>query len=83
MEPFRPLVDRLVFSSMNPEDALTPEHKRMLFNCLNLEMLSGGQRHSVSYAIDREVQSLRRAYEERQPELTLPVLAELKQHRYG
>ena len=45
-------------------------------------MLSGGQRHSVSYAIDREVQSLRRALEEKQPELTLPTLAELKQHGY-
>ena len=82
MEPFRPLADLLVHSSMGPEDTLTAERKRMLFNCLNLEMLSGGQRHSVSYAIDREVQSLRRAFEEKQPELTLPILAELKQHSY-
>ncbi len=82
MEPFRPLVDLLVFSSFDPEDELTPERKRTLFNCLNLDILSGGQRHSVSYAIEREVQSLRRAYEEKQPELTLPTLGELKQHSY-
>lgn len=82
MEPFRPLVDLLVFSSMNPEDELTPEHKRMLFNCLNLEVLSGGQRHSVSYAIDREVQSLRKALEEKTQELTLPALVALRQHGY-
>ena len=82
MEPFRPLVDLLVASLPDPEAELTPERKRTLFNCLNLEITSGGQRHSVSYAIDREVQSLRRAFEEKQPELTLPVLSALKQHGY-
>ena len=82
MEPFRPLADLLVFSSFGPEDELTPERKRTLFNCLNLDILSGGQRHSVSYAIDREVQSLRRAFDEKQAELTLPILTELKQHGY-
>ena len=82
MEPFRPLADLLVHSSMGPEDTLTTERKRMLFNCLNLDILSGGQRHSVSYAIDREVQSLRRALEDKQAERTLPTLAELKQHSY-
>ncbi len=82
MEPFRPLVDLLVHSFTDQEEELTPERKRALFNCLNLEMLSGGQRHSVSYAIDREIQSLRRAMEEKQPVLTLPALTELKQHSY-
>lgn len=82
MEPFRPLVDLLVHSFTDREEELTPERKRALFNCLNLEMLSGGQRHSVSYAIDREIQSLRRAMEEKQPVLTLPALTELKQHSY-
>lgn len=82
MEPFRPLVDLLVHSFTDQEEELTPERKRALFNCLNLEMLSGGQRHSVSYAIDREIQSLRRAMEEKQPLLTLPALTELKQHSY-
>ncbi len=82
MEPFRPVVDLLVYSSMNPEDELKPEHKRTLFNCLNLDILSGGQRHSVSYAIDREIQSLRRAFDEKTPALTLPTLLELKQHSY-
>ena len=82
MEPFRPLMDLLVHSFTDQEEELTPERKRALFNCLNQEMLSGGQRHSVSYAIDREIQSLRRAMEEKQPVLMLPALTELKQHSY-
>ena len=82
MEPFRPLVDLLVYSSADPAEPLTPERKRTLFNCLNLEILSGGQKHSVSYAIDREIQSLRRAFSEKQAELTLPALTALKQHGY-
>ena len=82
MEPFRPLVDLLVLSSMDPKDELTPERKRLFFNLLNLDILSGGQRHSVSYAVDLLVQSLRRALEEKTPELTLPTLIDLKQHGY-
>ncbi len=83
MEPFRPVVDRMVFVSFHEEDQeLTPQHKRQLFNCLNLEILSGGQRHSVSYAMERTVQSLGQALADKNRELLLPQLLELKQHAY-
>lgn len=82
MEPFRPLIDLLVIQGMEEEDILTPSNKRMLFNCLNLDILSGGQHHSVSYAVEREVQSLGGALADRSAELTLPLLLEPKQHRY-
>ena len=81
MEPFRPVVDRLVYVYFQDERELTPAIKRQLFNCLNLEILSGGQRHSVSYAMERLVQSLGRAID-RKDELLLPELIELKQHSY-
>ena len=82
IEPFRPLVDLLVYSVMDKEDELTPEKKRLLFNCLNLDILSGGQYHSTAYAIEREVQSLGRSLEEKEVRLLLPELTELKQHSY-
>lgn len=82
MEPFRPVVDLLVFRNIRENDELTPQHKRLLFNCLNLDILSGGQHHSVAYAIEREVQSLGKALAEKDARLTLPLLLEPKQHRY-
>lgn len=82
MEPFRPLVDLLVIRGIEMDDELTPTHKRMLFNCLNLDILSGGQHHSVSYAIEREVQSLGSALADKEADLLLPLLLEPKQHRY-
>ena len=82
IEPFRPVVDLLVSRSMDDADELTSPQKRLLFNCLNLDVLSGKQHHSVSYAIERMVQSLGHAAERSDMELILPTLLESAQHRY-
>ena len=82
MEPFRPVIDMLILQNMREEDTLAPEKKRLLFNCLNLDILSGGQHHSVNYAMDRLVQSLVRSLSEGKPGLILPELLETRQHRY-
>ena len=82
MEPFRPVVDRLVYVAFQQIDTLTPPVKRELFNCLNLDILSGAQHHSVAYAMERLVQSLGRSLEDSSNPLILPQLLELKQHRY-
>ena len=82
IEPFRPVADLMVSHSMDVETELGPSQKRLLFNCLNLDILSGGQHHSVSYAVERLVQSLGRAMEDSEKGLVLPVLLESEQHRY-
>lgn len=82
MEPFRPVADLLVSRMPQDEEGLTPEKKRALFNLLNLDILSGGKHHSVSYAIERLVQSLSKSFAERSVQLCLPKLLELAQHRY-
>lgn len=82
IEPFRPVIDLLMSRSIAAEDELTPPQKRLLFNCLNLDILSGKQHHSVSYAVERLVQSLGRAMERPETKLTLPTLLESEQHRY-
>ena len=83
MEPFRPVIDLLVSSIEPDEDGdLTPKLKRMLFNSLNLDIISGGSHHSVSYAIERLVHSLSRSLSDGKAELTLPELIPIRQHRY-
>lgn len=82
IEPFRPLIDLLVYSEIKEDDALNPEKKRYLFNCLNLNIRSGAQNHSVANAVERLVQSLSRAVTDQKPDLILPELLELQQHRY-
>ena len=82
MEPFRPLIDLLVYQLFDEQTPLTPANKQQLFNCLNLDILSGKQHHSVSYAIERCVQSLSRSLSEGENRMLMPELTELKQHRY-
>ena len=82
MEPFRPVVDLFVCRSVDFDDVLTPALKRSLFNCINYDVLSGGQHHSVSYTIERTVQSLSRSFSEKEAALCLPELLETAQHRY-
>lgn len=82
MEPFRPVVDRIVYILFQEAQELTPAIKRNLFNCLNLQILSDGQKHSVSYAMERLVQSLGKAITQKEKALLLPELLELKQHKY-
>ncbi len=83
IEPFRPIVD--LFVALNEdEDAeiLTKEEKARLFNLLNAEIISKGEKHSVAYAMERTVKSLNKYYKKEGTEILLPELVELKQHSY-
>lgn len=82
MEPFRPLADIIVNMNCTADTDLTSQIKHNLFNCLNLDILSGGQHHSVSYAMERMVQSLSRSCSKGCNELIPPELCEPKQHQY-
>ena len=55
---------------------MTPILKGKLVNLLSADILSGGQHHSVAYAMERLVQGLRGQA------LLLPKLLEYKQHSY-
>ena len=78
MEPYRPVVDLFVASQVGQEALLDTRLKGCLFNLLSMEIRSGGQRHSVAYAMERQVQSLRSASKV----LALPVLMPLQLHCY-
>lgn len=81
IEPFRPLVDLLVFQRCDflEFDIMT---KRELQNILNYEMLSGGERHSMAYAAERFVNSVIASYDSPDKKLLLPSFGELKRHEY-
>ena len=82
IEPFRPLVDLIVGMTFEGESGLSTDMKRRLVNALNLDLTSGGQRHSAAYAVERADQSLSRSLAENTVRLVLPELCELKQHVY-
>ena len=56
--------------------------RKLLFSSLSMDILSEGQHHSVSYAIERSVKSLGRALADGKTELYLPELLPLKLHTY-
>lgn len=83
IEPFRPVVDLMV-ASMEEFDGekFTGDCRKLLFGSLSMDILSCGQHHSVSYAIERLVKSLSRALSDGCTELCLPELLPLKLHTY-
>lgn len=81
IEPLRPIVDLFVVQ-LNEWPELKSEHKQGLYNLLNMEIDSGGQKHSVSYAAERMIQSFTRCCQLKTKGLLLPKLLPLKQHTY-
>lgn len=82
MEPFRPLVDLLVATLPDWDKGLTPGKKRLIFNCLNLDMSVSGKAYTAAYGSELLVQSLAKSLKQDMPALNLPVLLPLNQHRY-
>lgn len=82
MEPFRPVVDLYVAANMDADAELAPGMKHALVNLLNADILSQGQHHSVAYALERLVQSLRRCVDGGTAPLALPRLLGYAPHTY-
>lgn len=78
MEPYRPVVDLFVAAQVGPDAPLDTRLKSWLFNLLNMDIRSGGQRYSVAYAMERQTQSLR----SNAKTLILPELLPLQPHSY-
>lgn len=81
LEPYRPIVDLFTYENIKG-DKLTPQHKQGLYEILNYEMLSAGERNSIAYSIERMVKSLSAIYQDNCGQLTLPTLCPLKIHTY-
>lgn len=84
IEPFRPVVDLMVatMADFREQEGLSADCRKLLFGCLSMDILSGGQHHSVFYAVERLVQSLSRSMIGGKTDLCLPELLPLKMHTY-
>ena len=82
MEPLRPVVDLYVLNHMSGDDSQTPELKHALVNLLGVDVLSGGQIHSLNYGAERMIQSFMRICQQEGKELMIPELVQLRQHQY-
>lgn len=83
MEPFRPLVDLYVFlNRYTLGGGLTTAVKANLLDLANAEVLSGSERHSAAYAVERLVQSLAACLGGQKEGLVLPALTGLARHEY-
>lgn len=82
IEPFRPIVDFFVYSHRAVLiNGLTPSAKKSLFAIVNLQVISGEERHSLAYAVEREVESII-SYYEGADKLLFPKIDGLVPHEY-
>lgn len=82
IEPFRPIVDYFVYNCRDMlVDGLSPIVKKKLFSIVNLEVVSGKEKHSLAYAVEREVESVI-SYYEGGDKLLFPAICGLAAHEY-
>lgn len=82
IEPFRPIVDYFVYNCRDMlTDGLSPIVKKKLFSIVNLEVVSGKEKHSLAYAVEREVESVI-SYYEGGDKLLFPAICGLAAHEY-
>ena len=82
IEPYRQIVDLYVALNVSEDDKMTPELKHELFGLLSVNVLIGEENFSVSYAIEKTVQSLSSCFVNNREDILLPTLCELKLHQY-
>ncbi len=82
IEPFRQVVDLYVALNVSEDDELSPDLKYQLFGLLSVNVLIGEENYSVSYAIEKTVQSLSSCFVNNKEDILLPTLCELKLHQY-
>ena len=82
IEPFRPIVDYFVFNLKNEMGNIIDfSTKKKLFSIVNLEIISGTEKHSLAYGIERFVDSVISFYEGKN-KLLFPKIYGLGQHLY-
>lgn len=81
IEPFRPIVDMIVFNFIGQEK-LTPQIKKQLFALMNQDVEINGQIYALSYAVELVVHSLKNCLMSGKCELLLPKILPICMHRY-
>ena len=82
MEIFRPVVDLCVRQMDGEQENLSIRDKQILYNLLNCDVVFDRQKHPLSYAIEKTVQTLQYSYINEKNSLKLREIIPLKQHEY-
>lgn len=82
IEPFRPLVDMLIYENFERIEILDTQIKKAIYNLVNCDVVIKNQRHSVSNAVDMVVESLVNSCSKKANYLCLPELINIKMHEY-
>ncbi len=84
MEVFRPVVDLCVYEMDCDDDTapLSPKDKQILYNLLNCDVIFNKQKHPLSYAVEKTVQTLQASYLENKNKLVSCEIISLKMHEY-
>lgn len=81
LEPFRPIIDLYTVTNIEGEK-FTTDHKRQLYNLVNIEVKLDNEHHSLMYAAERTVKSLAAVCRNDEGRLVLPELIPIKMHSY-
>ena len=73
MEPFRPIVDRVVVENFLSHSSLQPAHKKTLVNVLRLDMRVMEGRSPLSVCIQKYTTSVALSFEESKLDLRMPL----------
>lgn len=76
IEPYRPYVDKIVFEifDFDKDPDLTPEYKRRIVGVLDKQVKIDNKNMHLQFAIQHTVESLISVYENKQKNLSLPIL---------
>lgn len=84
IEPFRPFVDYYIFSKFanSDDDKLTAQHKKIVFDMLNFNILADGKKQIISNAVEIVVESFVMSLKTNSNKIILPKLISLQEHAY-
>lgn len=83
IEIFRPMVDLCVYQMKDSEnDTLTVKDKQILFNLINCDILYEKQKHPLSYAVEKVVQTLQTSIISNKNVIKTCDIISLQQHEY-
>lgn len=74
IEPFRPVIDLFVASNFDNSQEFSTFQRAEITRLMNAVILSGEEKHSVAFAVERLIQSLVLSFDKKTDELKLPQL---------
>ena len=82
IEPFRPIIDNYVYNIYSKFKMFDSSAKKAIFSVVNLNVLIDNEKHSLTNAVEKMVESLLSVYLGKKEKLLMPFLIEISMHEY-